>query len=74
MTLADLKPGDQAKIERIGKIAALGGRLADMGMTRGAAVSVRRVAPLGDPIEIEVRGYNLTLRREEAQAVAVVKL
>ncbi len=74
MTLADLTTGDKAKIDKIGGAAATSGRLLEMGMTRGAIIKIRRVAPLGDPIEIDVRGYNLSLRRNEAKGVEVTKL
>ena len=70
-TLADLEPGEKAKILRMGGAAAANKRLMEMGLTRGAALTVVRVAPLGDPVEIQVRGYNLSLRKTEAKAVEV---
>jgi DtxR family Mn-dependent transcriptional regulator len=71
LTLADLKPGDRAKILSVGGAAATNKRLMEMGLTRGAIVSVVRVALLGDPVEVEVRGYNLSLRKSEARSVEV---
>ncbi|MDI6775489.1 MAG: metal-dependent transcriptional regulator [Verrucomicrobiota bacterium] len=69
--LADLKPGAKAKVIRVSGAAAANGRLMEMGLTRRAMVTVVRVAPLGDPVEVEVRGYNLSLRKTEARAVEV---
>lgn len=69
--LADVAPGEIARIVKVGGSAA--GRLLDMGVTRGAKVKVIRVAPLGDPIEVDIRGYRLSLRKAEAQAIDVEK-
>lgn len=73
-TLANVDPGEKAKIVRVGGAAAANKRLMEMGLTRGATVTVVRVAPMGDPVEIEVRGYNLSLRKTEAEAVQVGEL
>ena len=73
-TLADIKPGQKAKIVRIGGSAASGERLAGAGGTPGSVVSVVRVAPLGDPIEIAVDGNSLAVRKAEAIDVEVEKL
>jgi DtxR family Mn-dependent transcriptional regulator len=70
-TLADLKPGEKATILRVSGAAAANQRVMEMGLTRGATLTVVRVAPLGDPVEIQVRGYNLSLRKTEARAVEV---
>jgi DtxR family Mn-dependent transcriptional regulator len=70
-TLADLEPGEKAKIIRVGGAAAANKRLMEMGLTRGAMLTIVRVAPLGDPVEVQVRGYNLSLRKTEAKAVEV---
>ena len=67
-TLDQLKPGEKASIVKIGAAGAVGRRMADMGMVHGATVEVVKVAPLGDPIEIKVKGYSLSLRKEEAAA------
>ncbi len=72
LTLDRIKPGQKAKIV---KVRAASGptnqRIIDMGVTRGSVVRVERVAPLGDPIEIKVKGYSLSLRKEEARGITV---
>jgi len=69
-TLKELKPGEKAKIAKVlGEKGAIKKRLMDMGVTRGAEVLVRKVAPLGDPIEVNIRGYELTLRKSEAENI-----
>ena len=70
-TLADLKPGEKAKILRMSGPAAANRRLMEMGVTPGASLTVRRVAPLGDPVEVAIRGYNLTLRKASAGDIEV---
>ena len=74
MTLADVKPGQKARIVRVNATAATNRRLVVMGMTRNAVVSVVRIAPLGDPIEIKIRGYSLSLRKGQARGIAVEAL
>ena len=71
LTLADIQPGQKAKIVRVTGPAATNSRLMEMGVTPGTVVSVVRVAPLGDPVEVKVRGYSLSLRREEARGIEV---
>jgi len=71
MTLNDLKRGESATVLRIHGVSALRRRIMDMGVTHGCIVRVRNIAPLGDPIEIEVRGYRLCLRREDATTIEV---
>lgn len=73
-TLADLAPGEKAKIVRVGGADAVNKRLIEMGLTRGATLTVVRVAPLGDPVEVLIRGYNLSLRKTEAKAVKVERI
>ena len=73
-TLADVKPGRRARIARVKATAATNRRLAVMGMTRNEIVSVVRIAPLGDPIEIKVRGYSLSLRKDQARGIEVEEL
>ena len=63
--------GETAQIIRLHGTGALKRRVMDMGMTRGASVYIRKVAPLGDPIEITVRGYELSLRKEDAEIIEV---
>ncbi|KUO77011.1 MAG: iron transporter FeoA [Clostridia bacterium BRH_c25] len=70
-TLKDLKPGDKAVVVKVGGEGAVRRRLLDMGVTRGAEVLIRKVAPLGDPIEVNIRGYELTFRKAEAEKIYV---
>lgn len=70
-TLKDLRIGKSARVVRLHGEGALRRRIMDMGLTRGVEVNVRRVAPLGDPIEINVRGYELSLRKEDAEMVEI---
>ena len=69
--LSSVKPGQTVKVERLSGGGAVRRRIMDMGIIKGATVLVRKVAPLGDPIEVSVRGCELTLRREEADCVEV---
>ena len=69
MNLAILKPGEKGRIVRIGAIGPLKRRLMDMGVLVGEEVTVEKVAPLGDPIEITVKSYNLSLRKREAEGI-----
>ena len=70
-TLKDVKIGESAVIEKLHGEGALKRRIMDMGLTRGTQVYVRKVAPLGDPIELTVRGYELSIRKEDASAIEV---
>ncbi|UFS70813.1 ferrous iron transport protein A [Geomonas sp. RF6] len=69
--LAKIKPGEKGKITAIGAIGPLKRRLMDMGVLVGEEVSVIKVAPLGDPIEVSIKGYRLSLRKKEAEGIAV---
>ncbi|MBC5995922.1 ferrous iron transport protein A [Romboutsia ilealis] len=71
MTLKDLKPGQSGIVESIGQKGPIRRRLMDMGVTPGVKVEVIKVAPLGDPIEINIRGYELSLRKDEAQNIVL---
>lgn len=73
MTLNELKVGETAAITAVGGEGALRCRLLDMGLTPRTLVTLRKVAPMGDPIEIHVRGYELTLRVEDARQITVEK-
>ena len=70
-TLKDVKIGKTVKIKKIYGEGALKRRIMDMGLTKGVEVFVRKVAPLGDPIEITVRGYELSLRKEDAEMLEI---
>jgi len=73
-TLNELKPGERARIEKVGGSGAVKRRIRDMGVTNGSLVEVVRVAPMGDPIDVKVRGYHLSLRKEEAADIHVARL
>ena len=71
-TLEALKPGESGVILRVGnERGPVKRRLVDMGLTPGTQITVRKVAPFGDPIEVNLRGYELSLRREDARQIAV---
>lgn len=70
-TLADLKPGDRAMVDTVGGNDALHRRLLDMGLTPGVSVLLQKTAPMGDPVEIHLRGYALTLRLDDARNIGV---
>lgn len=70
-TLRDIKTGQKATVKKLHGEGAIRRRIMDMGITRGTEVLVRKVAPLGDPIEITVRGYELSLRKADAQLIDV---
>lgn len=71
MNLAKLKPGETGKITSIGAIGPLRRRLMDMGVLVGETVKVVKIAPLGDPIEVTVKCYQLSMRKKEAEGIAV---
>ena len=71
MTLDDLKSGQRCTIKYVGGSGALRRRLLDMGLTPKTEVFVRKIAPFGDPIELCLRGYELTLRREDARNIEI---
>ena len=73
-TLGDLRPGQSCIIVAIGGQGALKRRLVDMGLTPGCWVFLRKTAPLGDPLEINLRGYELSLRRADAKNILVEKV
>lgn len=70
-TLRNAKIGDTVKVVRLHGEGAVKRRIMDMGITRGVTLSVRKVAPLGDPIEITVRGYELSLRKADAEMIEI---
>ena len=71
MTLKDVKPGKTVRITKISGEGAIKRRIMDMGLTKGTEVFVRKVAPLGDPVEITVRNYELSVRKYDAELVEV---
>lgn len=73
MTLGELRPGEKAKVVSIGTTGAMRQRILDMGVTPNVQVQLIKIAPLGDPVEITVRGYQLSLRKSEAALIQVEK-
>jgi Fe2+ transport system protein FeoA len=72
-TLDKLKAGTKGVIHSVGGEGALRRRLLDMGLTPNTTVMVRKVAPMGDPIELHLRGYELTIRQEDAKKIEVLE-
>lgn len=70
-TLRDVKIGGTAKVVKVHGEGAIRRRIMDMGITKGVELYVRKVAPLGDPLEIHVRGYELSLRKADAEMIEV---
>lgn len=70
-TLKDSKPGDCVSVTKLHGQGATKRRIMDMGITKGVQISVRKVAPLGDPVQITVRNYELSLRKEDAEMIEV---
>ena len=70
-TLKDVAVGDSAIVKKLSGEGALKRRIMDMGVTKGVEIFVRKVAPFGDPIEVTVRGYELSLRKAEAEHILV---
>ena len=70
-TLRDAKVGETVKVVKLHGEGAVKRRIMDMGITRGVEVYVRKLAPLGDPIEVTVRGYELSLRKADAEMIEV---
>lgn len=71
MTLDDAKVGSTVVVTKIEGDSAYKRRIMDMGITKGSELYIRKVAPLGDPVEITVRGYELSVRKDDAQCVQV---
>ena len=70
-TLKEIKCGQTVRVKKVEGIGAVRRRIMDMGITRGCEIYVRKVAPLGDPVEVTVRGYELTLRRADAEMIVI---
>lgn len=73
LTLGDIKVGSSAVVVSLGVMGKLKRRLIDIGITPGVKIKVKKVAPLGDPLQINLRGYELSIRRSEAQNIMVKK-
>ena len=71
MTLNDIEVGKSCMVERLNDEGEIRRRIMDMGVTKGVEIFVRKVAPLGDPIEVTVRNYELSLRKEDAEMIEV---
>ena len=70
-TLKELKVGESATVVKLHGEGALRRRIMDMGITKGTRITVRKVAPLGDPIELHLRGYELSIRKDDAEMVEI---
>lgn len=70
-TLADLKPGESGVVDVVGGEKALHRHLLDMGITPGVTILLQKTAPMGDPVELHLRGYALTLRLEDARKITL---
>ncbi len=70
-TLKDVEVDQTVSVVKINGDGAIKRRIMDMGITKGATLYIRKVAPLGDPVEVTVRGYELTIRKEDAQNIEV---
>ena len=71
MTLREAKVGQTVRVAKLEGTGAVKRRIMDMGITKGESIFVRKVAPLGDPIEITIRGYELSLRKADAEMILV---
>ncbi len=71
MTLREAKVGQTVRVAKLEGAGAVKRRIMDMGITKGESIYVRKVAPLGDPIEITIRGYELSLRKADAEMIVV---
>ena len=71
MTLREVNIGEEVTVVKINGRGALKRRIMDMGITKGSKIYVRKVAPLGDPVEITIRGYELSIRKQDAEIIEV---
>ena len=74
ITLAEMRPKDKGVVVKMTRRGTVTRRLVEMGVVKGAVVEVERIAPLGDPIDVKIRGYHLSLRKEEAANIIVTPL
>ena len=70
-TLKEVKIGETVKVTKINGVGPIKRRIMDMGVTKGIEIYVRKVAPLGDPVEVTIRGYELSVRKEDAEMIEV---
>ena len=70
-TLKEARPGETVTVQKLDGTGALKRRIMDMGITKGVQIFVRKVAPFGDPVEVRVRGYELSLRKGDAASILV---
>jgi len=70
-TLKDVKPGQTVTVTKLQGEGAVKRRIMDMGVTKGSSIFLRKIAPLGDPIEITIRGYELSIRKSDAERILV---
>lgn len=70
-TLKDVNVGQTVTVKKLHGVGAVKRRIMDMGITKGASIFIRRVAPLGDPIEVTVRGYGLSIRKADAEMIEI---
>ena len=70
-TLREANAGETVTVKKINGAGPVKRRIMDMGITKGCSVHIRKVAPLGDPVEVTIRGYELSLRKEDAQTIEV---
>ena len=73
MTLKDAKVGETVKVLKVEGTGPIRRRIMDLGITKGVEIYIRKVAPLGDPFELTVRGYELSVRKEDAKMVTIEK-
>ena len=71
MNLSELKPGEKGRVRKIEITGPVKRRIMDMGITKGVEILVRKVAPLGDPIELTIRGYELSIRKNDAKYIII---
>ena len=74
MTLRDAAVGETVKVAKLHGAGGIKRRIMDMGITKGIEIYVRKVAPLGDPVEVTLRGYELSIRKDEAEMIEVTKV
>ena len=72
-TLRDVQVGDTVKVAKLHGEGAVKRRIMDMGITKGATIYVRKVAPLGDPVEVTIRGYELSVRKADAEMIEIAE-